>query len=151
MTVVIEEPLGYPTVAQLNEIVRLLVSKEPVAFDPSNRQKVPTTHGLYAIFTTNGVCLHAGMTRSANLQHRICRQHYAGGGNGAGSDLIQKIQSRKVADSRSAAQKWIKENCVFKWLEVPDSVMRHWAEHRLLSHLRPIWCVPKQLSENQIV
>jgi hypothetical protein len=144
ITVVVEEPEGYPMVAQLDEIVERLMSREAVAFDPSKRKDVPTSHGLYAIHTTKGVCLHAGRTRTANLQHRLFTQHYAGGGKGAGSDLVQKIQSKNVTDSKTSAQKWIRINCVVRWLEVPDSVTRHWAEHRLLSYLRPIWCVPKE-------
>jgi hypothetical protein len=144
VTVVVEEPQGYPPVAQLDEIVQLLMSREAVAFDPSKRNDVPTCHGLYAIHTAKGVCLHAGKTRSANLRHRLFTQHYAGGGKGAGSDLVQKVQSKNVTDSKPSAQKWIRTNCVFRWLEVPDSVTRHWAEHRLLSYLRPIWCVPKE-------
>jgi hypothetical protein len=143
VTVVVEEPQGYPTVALLDEIVQRLMSQEAVAFDPSNRDVVPTSHGLYAIHTTKGVCLHAGWTRSKTLQHRLFTQHYAGGGKGAGSDLVQKIQSKNVTDSKTSAQKWIRANCVFRWLEVPERVTRHWAEHRLLSFLRPIWCVPK--------
>ena len=144
LAAIIEEPRGYPVVVQLDEIVRRLISKETVAFDPSNREGVPIAHGLYAIYTTKGVCLHAGRTQSANLQHRLFTQHYAGGGAAAGSDLVQKIQSRKVAANKASAQAWIRTNCVFKWVEVPNPVMRHWAEHRLLSFLRPIWCVPKK-------
>jgi hypothetical protein len=139
-----EEPQEYPTVAQLDEIVRLLRSKDALAFDPSKRNDVPIAHGLYAIYTIKGVCLHAGRTATKNLQHRLFTQHYAGGGIGAGSDLVQKIQTQKVAADKTSAQTWIRTNCIIRWVEVSDPVMRHWAELRLLSCLRPIWCVPKK-------
>lgn len=130
---------------QLDCIVRELTSQNSIKLHPRHRGQVPDAYGLYAIYTNQGVCLHAGRTTSqnSNLQKRIFDQHYAGGGKGAGSDLVQKVQSNCFAPDRRQAQVWIAENCVVRFVVVADPVTRHWAEHRLLSHLRPIWCIPK--------
>jgi len=130
------------TDAELDEIVLRLRSRELIAFDPSQKGHVPAKPGLYAIHRLDGPCLHAG--QSANLRSPLFVQHYQGGGKKAQSDLVQKVVSHGMADGRISAQHWIIENCAFRWLDLPDTETRHWGEHRLLSSLRPLWCVPNE-------
>jgi hypothetical protein len=136
------EPPGYPSVGALDEIVGRLIAQTPMAFTLSNEKNVPTLHGIYAIYTKSRACLHAGRTRTTSLRNRLFAQHFRGGGKGAGSDLVQKIQSRGYANDKLNAQAWIEQNCLVRFIVVADPLARHWAELRLLSHLRPLWCVP---------
>jgi hypothetical protein len=126
---------------QLDEVIESLLLRNPLDFEQTKKD-APTSPGLYAIFCIGTEkCLHAG--KSKNLRHRLLVQHYSGGGIGAGSDIVQKIQSNGLAEDRASAQKWIQSNCLFRWIEEPDHETRHWAEHRLLSYLRPVWCISK--------
>jgi hypothetical protein len=70
---------------------------------------------------------------------RVWAQHFTGGGNDAGSDLVQKVIDKGKADSKANAQAWIRANCFVQWLTEEDADLRCWAEHYMLSVLRPIW------------
>jgi hypothetical protein len=126
---------------ELDARVKLLMTSNPIPFEPRYSRKVPHSPGLYAIFRKDtGECLHAGQAK--DLWNRLFVQHYKGGGKGAGSDLIQKVQTHGCARDRASSQDWIRVHCLIQWLEEPDREIRHWAEHRLLSRLRPIWSGP---------
>lgn len=137
-------------VARLDAIVQALLSAPPAPF-PANPQQaaaIPDVPGLYGIFLNRDIdeakdlirdrCLHAG--KSGNLRSRIYDQHLHGGGQGAGSDLVQKVQDRGYAQNPADAQQWIINNCYVRWISIPfDDRFFTWAERRLLSVLQPIW------------
>ena len=68
-----------------------------------------------------------------------------------GSDLIDKVVKKEHKDlgiqagsttnrqTRRIAQTWIGNNCIVQWLIVDDPQLRCWAEHYMLSILRPVW------------
>jgi hypothetical protein len=127
-------------VDQLRPIVDQLMQAELVDFNRNMRNDIPDAPGLYAFYRRNDdVCLHAGKTRTQTLRHRIWAQHFTQGGQGAGSDLIQKVQDHNLADSREAAKTWIIEHCRVKWIVVQDEALRSQAEEYMLCELKPIW------------
>lgn len=134
---------------------RLLLS--PVfPFDDSLKSRLPEEHGLYVITRKNESgqveYLHAGRSHKApaGLRDRVWNQHFWGGGKGAGSDLVQKVIDNLHAElgilngpasreTRGKAQEWIRNNCLVQWVVEENPDLRCWAEHYMLSILRPIW------------
>jgi hypothetical protein len=127
-------------VDQLRSIVDQLMQAELVDVNRDMRNDIPDAPGLYAFYRRNDdICLHAGKTRTKTLRHRIWVQHFTQGGQGAGSDLIQKVQDHDLADSRQAAKTWITKHCRVKWIVVQDDALRSQAEENMLDELKPIW------------
>jgi hypothetical protein len=127
---------------ECENILQRLLSAPPSAFDESLESKLPTRQGIYAISRKNappGQYLHVGRTKTAGLHGRILRQHLRGGGKGAESDLLQKVQDQRFATDRDGAGRWIREKCLVQWVVEEDAGLRTWAEHYVLSVLRPIW------------
>lgn len=144
------------------QCAKLLADLLDAAALPFDEKLVPTVqeeHGLYLIARRDdlGQCeyLHAGVTgctkrkRATGLRGRM-DDHFNGGGKGAGSDLVQKVIDYLHAElgiapgpvnpkTRNIAQAWISKNCIVQWLVVGDDELRCWAEHYMLSILRPIW------------
>ena len=147
--------LFVPTMKELHEIFELrttqcaeildrLLAAPAFAFDDSLRLRLPIKPGLYVIARKDvpkGEYLHAGQSPKAKegLRSRVWSQHFTGGGDSAGSDLVQKVIDKGQADGRAASQAWIRANCLVQWLVEEDKDLRCWAEHYMLSVLRPIW------------
>lgn len=113
-------------------------------YDDSLRGRLPTGKGLYLIARKNGPrgeYLHAGQSPKAKegLHSRVWSQHFTQGGSRARSDLVQKVVDQGYARDKKAAQAWIRENCLVQWLVEEDQDLRCWAEHYMLSVVRPIW------------
>jgi hypothetical protein len=128
---------------KLEETLQALLSAKPVSFlDISLKSGQLKKQGIYAISCKSalpGEYLHVGRSKSAGLRGRILSQHLGGGGKGAESDLIQKVQTNKLATNREEASRWIKENCQVQWIIEEDGIRRAWAEHYILSVLQPKW------------
>jgi hypothetical protein len=125
-------------------IFERLLAAQAFEFDGSLKLHLPVEQGLYLIAQRqgpSGLYLHAGKTRNAKLglRSRVWIQHYNGGGKGAGSDLLQKVIDKGQAVGRVDAKAWIRANCLVQWVVEEDEALRGWAEHYLLSVLRPIW------------
>jgi hypothetical protein len=88
------------TTPELDIIIGRLLASPTIRLERA--ALVPASPGLYAIYTTTGECLYAG--QSANLRNRLLRDHFAGGGKSAGSDLIQQVQDRGRAVDRASAR-----------------------------------------------
>lgn len=85
------------------------------------------------------------------MRRRIWDDHFWGGGKGAESDFVDKVIKRQYMQLgipqgsttnrqyKDIAQKWIRENYFVQWTVEQDSDLRCWAEHYILSILRPIW------------
>ena len=129
---------------QCAEILETLLAAPAFRFDDSLRPRLPVKHGLYVIARRDrpkGEYLHAGKSLKAKegLRSRVWSQHFTQGGNRARSDLVQKVIDKGYADGRATAQTWIRANCLVQWLVEEDEDSRCWAEHYMLSVLRPIW------------
>ncbi|HTT24495.1 MAG TPA: hypothetical protein VMG82_36605 [Candidatus Sulfotelmatobacter sp.] len=131
---------------QCSEILERLLAAPAHKFDDTLRSKLPLKHGIYAIAESDGESqgeyLHAGQSGTAKegLKSRIWVQHYCGGDSRRGSsDLVQKVMDRQSL-ARPDAKLWIRKNCIVRWL-VPDMDINdwRWAEHYMLSILRPKW------------
>jgi hypothetical protein len=128
---------------QCAAILQRLLAAPAYSFDDRLRSQLPAQHGLYVIAQKNSPqCqyLHAGESPRAGLRERIWTQHYCGGDAKRGSsDLIQKVMDNHRL-GRPDAKLWVRENCIVQWLVLEDDdVLRCWAEHYMLSLLRPIW------------
>jgi hypothetical protein len=126
------------------EILEKLLSAPAFPFDINLKSRLPVQHGVYVISRRNGTCLeylHAGRSNNASggLRSRIWAQHVTGGGDRARSDLVQKVIDRGLAVDRLSAQAWIKTNCFVQWAVEENDDLRCWAEHYILSVLRPSW------------
>jgi hypothetical protein len=147
-------------VDDLDRVVAALLAARTVSyFDlKQNWAQIPPTLGVYAIYLIKDVslssgeiagrCLHAGASgiprgnrpaRPDGLRGRLT-EHFGGGGQGAGSDLVEKVQKRGFATNRTDAQMWISNNCSVRWLSGSyDDAFVRWAEHRLFSVVQPLW------------
>lgn len=127
--------------SQCAAILERLLAAQQFAFDDSLKSQLPLKQGLYAIGQKNGdhvESLHAGQSRKADkgLRSRVWEQHFT---QGAGSDLVQKVRDNQKAVTRENAKEWIRKNCFVQWVVEEDGDLRCWAEHYILSVLRPIW------------
>jgi hypothetical protein len=70
-----------------------------------------------------------------NLRHRLFTQHYTQGSDPkSGSDLIYTVQQRiQGIGDRSTAKQWINDNCIVRWLAMPN------LETELRNQLKPTW------------
>ncbi len=138
-------------------ILEKLLAAPVHPFDDNLKSRLPVEHGLYVIARKDESgqyeYLHAGRTKTGamGLRRRIWDDHFWGGGKGAESDFVDKVikklyrqlgipqGSTTNRQYRDSAQKWIRENCFVQWTAEQDSDLRCWAEHYILSILRPIW------------
>lgn len=138
------------------DILEQLLAAPKFPFDDKLVASVPERHGLYVITTYDGSgqhkYLYAGTTgcrrnkRPAGLRARI-DDHFSSSGSSS-SDLPDLVAKRQLGISEGASKTrngkqavaWIRGNCQIQWLVVEDSGERCWAEHYVLSILRPIWC-----------
>jgi hypothetical protein len=117
-------------------------------FDNTLRSLLPLKHGIYSIADRagerEGEYLHAGQSRTASkgLYSRVWDQHYCSGdANRPSSDFVQKVMKRQQL-ARPEAKLWISNNCIVRWVVLDgdaESNLRCWAEHYMLSILRPKW------------
>jgi len=119
-----------------------LIAAKPARFDDALPTTLPKSHGLYAISligAADGEYLHVGKTRDgrSGLLGRTWEQHYKTGGSAG--DLVEKVKARGHGADKGQAQEYIRRNCQVQWVVVEDSVARIWAEHYVLSVLRPLW------------
>ncbi|WP_338835352.1 hypothetical protein [Neomoorella thermoacetica] len=114
------------------EILKKLLSQPK--FSISGPSTFPEQSGIYAFFLKNanpGEFLRAG--RADNLRQRIYQNHLMG-------NQSDNLRSQLVKDGQCAdheAKKWIRENCMVQYLVVKNKEERKWAEHSILSVLRP--------------
>lgn len=130
---------------ECDDILRKLITAPYYAFNEQLKKTIPLEHGVYAISkcgVKNGEYLHVGISkRGANgLKGRVWEQHFKIGGSSG--DLIEKV--KRNADSQrnisiSKAREWIIAHCQVQWVVLNDPELRRWAEHYVLSALRPIW------------
>jgi hypothetical protein len=124
------------------EILQKLLAASAFKFDAALEAQLPLKPGLYVIATT-GECgheyLHAGASpkRKEGLRGRIWNDHFQYGNTG--SDLVQQVMDKHKL-SRDDARVWIARNCLVQWLVEEETDVLCWAEHYMLSLLRPIWC-----------
>jgi hypothetical protein len=129
---------------QCSEILQRLLAAPAFEFDEKLRERLPLRKGLYLIARKDGPkgeYLHAGQSPKAKegLRSRVWSQHFTQGGDRARSDLVQKVIDKGHADGKATSQAWIRANCRVQWVVEEDLDLRCWAEHYMLSVLRPIW------------
>jgi hypothetical protein len=122
-------------------LLKQLLDAPCYKFDDDLEKKIPIKHGIYAISKCGseaGEYLHAGISKKGanGLKGRVWEQHYKVGGSSG--DLVEKVKN-KESKSAAAAREWIKLNCQVQYITVEDAIIRGWAEHYVLSVLRPIW------------
>lgn len=124
------------------EFVDQLIGSPELPFDASLRSKLPERQGLYAIRIRSSAASHylrAGRTKTAfgGLRQRVYQNHFMG-------DQQGNLRSQLVRDGRCSSledtKAWIRENCVVQVMVVDDEEERRWAEHFMLSILRPEYC-----------
>ena len=127
---------------RLNEgktILDKLLSSSPIPFDETIRSRLPAQHGIYAITVkgaSHGDTLRAGRTKTASegLRQRIYQNHLMGRQNG---NLRAQLVRDSICANMEEAKHWIRKNCVVQFVVVQDAEARRWAEHFVLSVLRP--------------
>jgi len=117
--------------ATLDKIIADLIAAPAMRFGES--APVSAGPGIYAFFIEE-CCLYAGKSKS--FAKRILDQHWNGN---ASRDLKQMAQDNHCAVGPAAAHEWMRTNCVFRWIEVPDARTRYLVELRLITHLQPRW------------
>jgi hypothetical protein len=106
----------------------------------SIRSKLPEEPGLYAISKKGappGEFLRAGRTDDGGLRQRVYQNHLMGSQKG---NLRQQLIGSGVCQDLNEAKSWILANCDVQFMVVTDDATRQWAEHFMLSVLRPKYC-----------
>jgi hypothetical protein len=121
------------------QIVDQLLAAPKVPFNDEIRSKLPSEHGLYAIYqkdAADGDVLRAGRTKTAGggLRQRIYQNHLMG--NQKGNLRSQLVAAGTCADFEQT-KVWIQQNALVQFVIVGDDRQRAWAEYFMLSILRP--------------
>jgi len=119
-------------------LVQLLRSPK-FGFDSNLWGSLPEEHGIYRIFEIGSAptrTLHAGRTKSAQggLRQRVYQNHYMG--DQSGNIRAQLVKSGRCTD-KEAAKKFLRRNCKIQFFVIENEAERKWAEHFMLSILRP--------------
>ena len=118
--------------------VEALLAEPTLAFDERIRSRLPEEPGLYAISLTNsssGEFLRAGRAKGrGGLRQRLYQNHLMGD---QGGNLRTQLVRYSVCADLNEAKQWIREHCVVQVLEVRSENTMVWAEHFMLSVLRP--------------
>jgi hypothetical protein len=116
-----------------------LLSAPKLGFDDTLRSKLPTKHGLYIIYGPDSSFLRSGRTNKAGdgLQQRIYKNHFMGDQPG---NLRQQLVGDGTCSSLEQTKPWIRANCVCQFVVEEDYRKRVWAEHFILSIIRPKYC-----------
>jgi len=129
-------------VHERQQILEQLLASPKIPFNDEVRSRLPSEHGLYAIYHKNaadGEVLRAGRTKTAGggLRQRVYQNHLMGNQKG-------NLRSQLIADGTCMdflqAKAWIQQNCLLQFVVVGDDRLRAWAEYFMLSILRPKHC-----------
>ena len=129
-------------VHECQQIVDQLLAAPKFPFDDEIRSRLPSEHGLYAIYqkdAADGDVLRAGRTKTASggLRQRLYQNHLMGNQKG-------NLRSQLIADGTcvdfAQAKIWIRQNCLVQVVVVGEDRLRAWAEYFMLSILRPKHC-----------
>jgi len=127
---------------ECQQVLEQLLTAPKVAFDDQIRSRLPTEHGLYAIYrrdSVDGDVLRAGRTKTAGggLRQRIYQNHLMGNQQG---NLRRQLVADGTCTDLEDAKAWIQQNCMVQFTCVRDDRLRSWAEYFMLSILRPKHC-----------
>ncbi len=119
--------------------VRELLSAPRLPFDESLRSRLPERHGIYSIYSRNaapGEILRAGRTKTAagGLRQRIYSNHLMGNQPG---NLRAQLVRDGACKNLEEAKLWLQGHCTVQFVVIEDAKARCWAEHFMLSILRP--------------
>lgn len=125
--------------AECRQLLEKLLLAPQLAFGDALRSKLPEDPGIYAIYVNGanpGEVLRAGRTKSAagGLRQRIYQNHLIGTQSGnLRAQLVRDGQCMGLEEAKG----WVRENCTVQFLVIVDEQLRRWAEHFMLSILRP--------------
>jgi len=125
---------------ELEDLLDHLISSPKHPFDGHLRSLLPDLPGLYVISVKGneeGEYLRAGRTDEGGLRQRVYGNHLMGDQKG---NLRQQLTAKGICNDLESAKKWMQENCQVQWVVIHDPALRKWAEHYVLSVLRPQLC-----------
>ena len=118
--------------------VERLLAGPSLQFDETLRSQLPEEPGIYAISmkgASPGDFLRAGRARGrGGLRQRIYQNHLMGSQAG---NLRSQLVRHSVCSDLEEAKRWMREHCVVQLLPVKSESAIIWAEHFMLSVLRP--------------
>ena len=125
-------------VSDLRTTVARLLDSTQMRFDSSLRGLLPDRHGIYRIFLASdpAATLRAGRTKSAagGLRQRVYQNHFMGDQQG---NLRQQLVSAQMCRDMQHTKQFIRSYCLVQIVEIEKEDERKWAEHFMLSVLRP--------------
>jgi hypothetical protein len=129
-------------VDELTAVLCGLLNAPLLRFDDRLRSKLPDKHGIYVIYridTPEPIIIRAGRTKTAveGLRQRIYRSHFMGNRHG---NIRAQLVRGGVCPDVIATKSWIQTNAAVRFLVIEDDEQRKWAEHFMLSVLRPEYC-----------
>jgi hypothetical protein len=127
---------------EMRQLLGKLLASPLYRFDERIRSVLPDEQGLYIVYDCSSdafAAIRAGKTRTAagGLRQRVYMNHLMGDQKG---NLRQQLVSNGVCPDLVSAKAWIQNRCKVRFLTVADAVTRNWAEHHMLSVIRPIYC-----------
>jgi hypothetical protein len=129
-------------VEELTNILNALLNAPLLRFDDRLHSTLPDRHGIYVLYridTPEMIILRAGRTKTAEggLRQRIYRNHFMG--NRQGNIRAQLVRGG-VCPAMEATKPWLQRNAAVRVFVIEDDDLRKWAEHFMLSMLRPEYC-----------
>lgn len=101
---------------------------------PNNSLSFPQKAGVYLIYNKERRILYVG--KAKNIQRRICIDHLSGELKDTMSAFRRTLHSDYHIPFGKKMKEWIKDNCLFSYLEIPDADMRSLVEALIIAHLR---------------
>ena len=93
----------------------------------------PRVGGVYMIYEGSRI-IYIG--KAKNLNRRLNSDHISGESAFTTSTFRRSICNRDCKCPGRALLSWIKENCKFKYIEIPDADICHLTEAALITHYR---------------
>ena len=80
--------------------------------------KIPKTQGVYVIYGKEGDTVYVG--KGKNLRRRICDDHCGGDERMSTSTFRRSIHKVLGVPAGRPLRDWVRENCSFAFIEIPD-------------------------------
>lgn len=118
--------------SESKRLAKKLLETKPFQYDELNH--VPMRRGVYLIYN-NGKIIYVG--ESNKLRVRLLSDHISGELKATTSTFRNKL-TKEPFNIKSGKEMldWIKDNCMFCWVEIDDRDLCHMTEAFLIRYLR---------------
>lgn len=95
---------------------------------------IPKTQGVYLIYNKGGGIIYVG--KAKNLHRRINSDHISGEEKITTSTFRGQLMKKQGLAAGKGLRQWVIDNCLFSYIEIPDSDMCDMVESLTILTLR---------------